>query len=62
MEGKCVKVVINGHVAEVILNRPKKLNAMSNAFFTEMGQAAELINKDPEIHGIYIKQNMIDIL
>jgi enoyl-CoA hydratase len=37
------------HVAEVVLDNPKKLNAMAPIFFQEIKQAFEEIDNDPEI-------------
>ncbi len=50
MEGKLVRVVVKDSVAEIILTRPKKLNAMNDDFFTEIGQAADFVNREPSIH------------
>ena len=38
-----------GHVAEVVLNNPEKLNAMAPVFFEDIRQAFQEIDKDPEI-------------
>ncbi len=39
----------SGHVAEVVLNNPDKLNAMAPIFFDEIKMAFEDIDGDPEI-------------
>ena len=38
-----------GHVAELVLSNPSKLNAMAPIFFEEIKQAFEEIDADPEI-------------
>lgn len=39
----------NGHVAEVVLNQPDRLNTMDNAFFQDVRNAFTQIDRDPEI-------------
>ena len=39
----------NGPIAEVVLDNPDRLNAMAPVFFTEIKQAFEEIDADPEI-------------
>jgi len=36
-------------IAEVVLNRPNKLNSMTNDFFGEIGRVFQLISDDPSI-------------
>ncbi len=43
-----------GHVAEVVLNRPEKLNAMSAALFKELKQAFEEIDADDSIYSVIL--------
>jgi enoyl-CoA hydratase len=40
----------NGPIAEVVLDNPKKLNAMSPAFFDEFGRIFREIDEDESIH------------
>jgi enoyl-CoA hydratase len=44
-----IRIDRHDHVAEVVLNNPDRLNAMSRAFFKEIKQAFEAIDADPEI-------------
>jgi enoyl-CoA hydratase len=44
-----------GHVAEVILARPDKLNAMSRAFFFEVRRAMEEIDADETIRAVVLR-------
>ena len=44
-----VKIEREGHVAEVVLDNPKKLNAMAPIFFEEIKRGFEEIDEDPEI-------------
>ena len=44
-----VRIDRNGHVAEVVLNRPKKLNLMDPPFFKDVHSAFEELDKDEEI-------------
>jgi len=37
-------------VAEVVLNRPNKLNVMDDIFFTEVGVAFDFIEKSPQVN------------
>lgn len=39
-----------GHVAEVVLDNPGKMNAMAPGFFQEIRRAFEEIDADPDIH------------
>lgn len=44
-----IRVDRNGPIAEVVLDNPDRLNAMAPVFFTEIKQAFEEIDADPEI-------------
>ena len=44
-----IRVDRNGPIAEVVLDNPERLNAMAPVFFTEIRQAFEEIDADPEI-------------
>ncbi len=47
---------IGGHVAEIVLSRPKKLNAMNPAFFTEsLEEAAQLVRADPDVRACLVR-------
>ena len=46
---KEIRIEKRGHIAEVILARPKKLNAMAPEFFTEIGEAFREIDADKDI-------------
>lgn len=43
-----------GHVAEVVLNNPEKLNAMAPIFFEEIGRVFKEIDADPEIRAVVL--------
>lgn len=44
-----IRIDRKGHIAEVVLDSPERLNAMAPAFFEEIGRAFDEIDKDPEI-------------
>ncbi len=44
-----IRIDRNGHVAEVVLNNPDRLNVMAPIFFQEIKRAFEAIDADPEI-------------
>jgi enoyl-CoA hydratase len=44
-----IRLERSGHVAEVVLCRPEKRNAMSPRFFAEIGQAFEAIDADDDV-------------
>ncbi|PCJ64750.1 MAG: enoyl-CoA hydratase [Candidatus Hydrogenedentota bacterium] len=48
-EYTAIRLDKTGHIAEVVLNNPDKLNAMAPIFFDEIKMAFEDINQDPEI-------------
>eukprot|EP01116_Phalansterium_solitarium_P013773 TRINITY_DN31187_c0_g1_i1.p2 TRINITY_DN31187_c0_g1~~TRINITY_DN31187_c0_g1_i1.p2 ORF type:complete len:307 (+),score=98.82 TRINITY_DN31187_c0_g1_i1:99-923(+) len=39
----------NGPVAEIVLNRPAKMNVLDNQFFDELGRAVDTVQADPEV-------------
>ncbi len=43
-----------GHVAEVVLNTPARLNAMSIKFFYEIKRAFEELDRDPEVRAVVV--------
>lgn len=49
MEYTALRVDRCGHIAEVVLNNPDKLNVMTPAFFKEIKHVFEDIDADPEI-------------
>ncbi len=51
---EAIRIDRNGHVAEVVLDNPDKLNAMAPSFFTEIGQAFDELDADPEIRSIVL--------
>lgn len=44
-----IRYDVKGHVAEVVLDNPKKLNVMAPIFFEEIKQVFEEIDADPEV-------------
>lgn len=51
---KYIKVVKNGHIGEVILNRPNEYNRMDDNFFTTFKESIELCDNDKDIRVILI--------
>jgi enoyl-CoA hydratase len=49
-----IRIDRNDHVAEVVLNNPDRLNAMSRRFFYEIKQAFEELDGDPEIRSVVL--------
>ncbi|MBT8330778.1 MAG: crotonase/enoyl-CoA hydratase family protein [Deltaproteobacteria bacterium] len=49
------KVEIDGHIAWLILNRPKKRNTMGLAFFKEIEDLFEDFDSDPNVRVVIIK-------
>ncbi len=50
-----VRVDRNGAVAEVVLDRPEKLNAMPPAFFREIREAFEELDRDDDVRVIVVR-------
>lgn len=51
---KYIKVVKNGHIGEIILNRPNEYNRMDDNFFTKFKESVELCDNDKDIRVILI--------
>jgi enoyl-CoA hydratase len=49
-----IRLEKRGHVAEVVLHRPGRGNAMSPAFFREFGRAMAAVEADPEIRACLV--------
>jgi enoyl-CoA hydratase/carnithine racemase len=49
-----IRIDKQGHVAEVVLNRPDKLNAMAPSFFYEIKRAFETIDDDESVRAVII--------
>lgn len=49
-----VRLDRRGHVAEVVLDRPEKLNAMTTQFFHEVKAAFEEVDRDAEIRAVVV--------
>ncbi|MDF1661759.1 MAG: crotonase/enoyl-CoA hydratase family protein [Planctomycetota bacterium] len=45
---------LSDSIAQVVLNRPEKRNAMNAAFWTEMRQLFQLISKDPAVRVVVV--------
>jgi enoyl-CoA hydratase len=49
-----IRIDRDGHVAEVVLNTPERLNAMSMRFFDEIRHAFHALDLDPEVRAIVV--------
>jgi len=49
-----IRIDRHQHVAEVVLNTPARLNAMSMKFFYEIKQAFQTLDLDPEVRAIVV--------
>jgi enoyl-CoA hydratase len=49
-----IRIDRHGHVAEVVLNTPERLNAMSMRFFDEIRHAFHALDLDPEVRAIVV--------
>ena len=49
-----IRIDRHGHVAEVVLNTPERLNAMSMRFFDEIRHAFHELDLDPEVRAIVV--------
>lgn len=45
-----IRIDKKGSIAEVVLNRPQKLNVMDHVFFDEIGRAFEEIDQDQDVY------------
>jgi enoyl-CoA hydratase len=54
MDYKNILVAIHGSVALIQLNRPKALNALNSALISELNNALDLLDKDPDIGALVI--------
>ncbi len=54
---KFVRLVIHGRVAEVILDRPEALNALSSAMVTQVAAACGELGSRPDIHAVVISSS-----
>jgi enoyl-CoA hydratase len=53
-EYTAIRVERHGHVAEVVLARPEKLNAMSRAFFFEIERAFQELDSDRDVRAVVL--------
>ena len=49
-----IRIERHGHVAEVVLNTPERLNAMSMKFFYEIKRAFQELDLDPEVRAVVL--------
>ncbi|VEN73098.1 Enoyl-CoA hydratase [Candidatus Desulfarcum epimagneticum] len=49
------KLEKQGHVAWLIMNRPEKINAMTESFFRGLGENFKALDEDPEVRVVVIK-------
>ena len=54
MEGT-VRLERNGSVAEIVLDRPKKHNALTPSMYREIGRACEEVNADDATHSVIVR-------
>jgi len=50
-----VQIDINAHVAEVVLNRPGKMNAVDLKMFTALGEAADQIANEKSVRAVVLR-------
>ena len=49
-----IRYAVDDHVATITLARPDKRNAMNQAMFLELGEAAERAASDPDVRGVLL--------
>ena len=49
-----IRIDRHGHVAEVVLNTPERLNAMSMTFFYEIKRAFQDLDLDPQVRAVVV--------
>jgi enoyl-CoA hydratase len=49
-----IRIDRHGHVAEVVLNTPERLNAMSMQFFHDIKRAFHELDRDPEVRAVVV--------
>ncbi len=54
MEFKTITLTISGHVAELTLNRPDKLNALNTQVLSELREAVALLRRQEEVRAAII--------
>jgi len=52
--GSTVAVDIDAHIANVTLNRPEKMNAVSMEMFAELGEVGSHIASDPSVRVVVL--------
>ena len=50
-----IRVETTGHVAEIVLDRPDKLNAMAPVFFEEIRAAFEQVDHDDQVRAVILR-------
>ena len=50
-----VLLISNGHIAEIVLNRPAKLNAITPAMAARLEDIARQVDRDPEIRVVLLR-------
>jgi enoyl-CoA hydratase/carnithine racemase len=53
--GENFKIVKEGYVAWLVLNRPEKRNSMTDEFFTELGESFRTFDADPEVRVVVVR-------
>ncbi len=54
-EGRRVRIEVTGHVAEVVLDRPEKHNALDPAMFAAIGDAVDRIAGEPTVRAVLLR-------
>lgn len=50
-----LNITREGHVAHLLLDRPDKLNALGNAFWTETAQTLQTLGEDPDVRVLVVR-------
>lgn len=50
-----LNITREGHVAQLLLDRPEKLNALGTAFWTETASALQALGEDPDVRVLLVR-------
>ena len=56
---RVVTYSVKSHVAEIVLSRPQKLNAMGPAFFRELDEAVERAHADDSCRVVLVRRAIV---
>lgn len=54
-EHGCVRIEMHGSVAEIVLDRPQKHNALTPKMYAEIAQCCDTANREPEVHAVIFR-------